>query len=194
MARGKYLCILTDVVVEKNTFKTILNYMKAHSSVGVTAPRLVYADGTIQDNYRVFPSFFDLFIKRTFWRKLLTKRMRRYLMWDKDPEANEAVDWVTGAMQVFSRKCWDKIGPKDERYFLFMSDVDICRTAWAKGFEVHFVGETQSLHDENRLSGGGVMDYFKKKVVRIHVVDAFKYFKKYFLKRLPKRCPSASRG
>lgn len=193
MAKGKYLCILTDVMVEKNTFKILMDYMKKRPRVGVVAPRLVYPDGEVQDNYRVFPRWRDLVIKRTALRRLFKTHMRRYLMWDKDPKESEAVDWVTGAMQLFTRKCWNKIGPKDERYFLFMSDVDICRTAWDKGFEVHFVGETECIHNEARLSGGGIKDFFKKKVVRIHVIDALRYYFKYKAKKMPVRAPSVSR-
>ena len=192
-ASGKYLCILTDVVVEKNTFKTLLAYMEAQPKVGIVAPRLVYPNGDVQDNYRMFPRPMDLIIKRTFLRKLFRRHMRRYLMWDKDPYESEAVDWLTGAMQVFTRKCWDAIGPKDERYFLFMSDIDICRTAWDRGFEVHFVGDTQSKHDQARLSGGGVSDFFKKKTVRIHVWDAAKYYLKYRNRSMPKHAPSATK-
>lgn len=194
MARGKFLCILNpDILVEKNSFTTLLTYLKKHPRVGIVGPRLVYPDGTIQDNYRNFPYLPDLFIKRTFWRKIFTKRMRRYLMWDKDPYESEPVDWVTGAFQIYTRKCWDSIGPKDESFFLFMSDVDVCRKAWEKGFEVHYVGETQALHNDERLSAGGVADFFRKRVLRLHVKDALRYYSKYFLKRVPRRSPSGSR-
>lgn len=193
MARGRFLCILNpDVIVGKNTFHTLIDYLDNHRRVGIVGPRLVYPDGSIQDNYRNFPNLTDLLIKRTsFLRVLFRKRMRHYLMWEKDPYENEAVDWLTGAFQVYTRKCWDEIGPKDERYFLFMSDVDICRTAWKKGFEVHFVGEAQSLHNDERLSAGGFVDFFRKRIIRIHVKDASKYYIKYFGKKMPGKCPSA---
>ncbi len=190
MCKGKYLCILTDVEVERDTFPILLDYLNKNPHVGIAAPRLLYPRGVIQDNFRVFPRWYDLIIKRTVLRRFFKSRMRLYLMWDKDPYVSEAVDWLTGAMQVFRRECWEKIGPKDERYFLFMSDVDICRSAWECGFEVHFVGEAQAKHGESRLSGGSVADFFKKKAVRIHITDALKYFLKYSCKDLPEKAPS----
>ena len=90
-----------------------------------------------------------------------------------------------------TRDAWEEIGPNDETYFLFMSDVDLCRKAWEKGFEVHFVGETEALHNEGRLSAGGIGSFFRKKTMRIHVWDAIKYYWRYLYKRLPKGCPSA---
>ncbi len=194
MAKGKFLCILNpDIVIEKNTFQVLLDYLKLHPMVGLCGPRRRSPGGAVQDNYRVFPRGFDLIVKRTFLRKIFRRRMRRYLMWDKDPEVSEAVDWITGAFQVFTRRAWEAIGPSDERYFLFMSDVDICRAAWDRGFEVHFVGGTQALHNDQRLSAGGVMDFFRKKTMRIHVLDAIRYYFKFRRKALPHRAPSVSR-
>jgi hypothetical protein len=192
---AKYIAMLNpDIVVKKDTFKILLDYLKKHSKVGIVAPRLVYPNGKIQDNYRVFPRPFDLVIKRVgFLRRLLKKRMRRYLMWDKDPYKNEPVDWCTGAFQIITKKCWDLVGPNCEDYFLFMSDVELCRKTWENGFEVHFVGEAQALHNETRLSEGGILDVFKKKTMRIHIKDSFIYFRKYLFKKLPKNCPSLSR-
>lgn len=191
MARGRYLCILNpDVIVKKNTFQKLIEYIESRPFVGIVAPRLVYPNGKIQDNYRVFPRFMDLIIKRTFLRKIFLKRMRRYLMWDKDPNESEAVDWLTGAFQLFTRKAWEKIGPKDERFFLFMSDVDICRKAWNQGFDVHYVGNAEALHNDERLSSGGILDFFRKKTMRIHFKDAVKYYLKYLRKNLPAKAPS----
>jgi hypothetical protein len=155
--------------------------------VGIVAPRLRYPSNDIQDNYRKFPRAFDLLVKRTFLRKIFKRRMRRYLMWDKDAYKSEAVDWLTGAFQLFTRKAWEALKPNDERYFLFMSDVDICRKAWEKKFEVHFVGETEALHNEGRLSSGGVVAFFRKKTMRIHALDAARYYWKFLFKAVPKR-------
>jgi N-acetylglucosaminyl-diphospho-decaprenol L-rhamnosyltransferase len=177
---GDFLCILNpDIEVEKDTFQVLMDYMEARPQVGIVAPRLVYPDGVVQDNFRTFPRWLDLIIKRTFLRRIFRGRMRRYLMWDKDPALSEKVDWLTGALQLFTRKSWEALGPNDERYFLFMSDVDICKTAWKRGWEVHFVGETQCLHNDERLSAGGVMEVFKNKLVRIHIWDAVKFYFKW---------------
>lgn len=187
-AQGRFLCILNpDIEVQKNTFEVLITYLKNHPRVGIVAPRLRYPDGMIQDNYRKFPRPFDLLVKRTFLRRFFRERMRHYLMWDKDPERSEPVDWLTGAFQLFTRRAWSRLKPNDERFFLFMSDVDFCRKAWEKGLEVHFVGKTEALHKDGRLSAGGVLAFFKKRAVRLHVWDAFKYYWKFLLKPLPRK-------
>lgn len=190
---AKYIAMVNpDIEVNNNTISTLIDYLKDNPKVGIVAPRLIYPNGQTQDNFRVFPRGVDLLIKRIgFLRKLFLGRMRRYLMWDKDPSENEAVDWVTGAFQVVTRKCWEEVGPNSEDYFLFMSDLELCRKAWEKGFEVHYVGKATAGHNESRLSGGGIMDIFKKKTMRIHIKDALIYFKKFFGKKIPKNSPSA---
>lgn len=192
LADGKYIAIVNpDVTAENNTFKILLEYLKAHPNVGIVAPRLIYPNGITQDNYRKFPGPIDLIIKRTeFLGKLFPQRMRKYLMWDKDPAISEPIDWVTGAFEIIKRELFEKINLPDERYFLFMSDIAICRDAWEIGFEVHFVGDAVAHHGEKRLSSGGIRDIFKKKVLRIHIMDALKYYLAYFWKPLPSKSPS----
>jgi len=183
-----------DIEVNKKTITVLIDYLKKHAKVGIVAPRLIYPNGLTQDNFRLFPRTVDLVIKRIkFLRKMFVGRMRKYLMWEKDPAKNEPVDWVTGAFQVITRECWDIVGPNSEDYFLFMSDLEICRLAWEKGFEVHYVGEARANHNESRLSGGGLVDVFKKKTMRIHIKDAFTYFKKFFSKKIPPKSPSAQK-
>lgn len=191
LARGKFLCILNpDIQVKHDTFKVLLDYLTKHPKVGMVAPRLRFPDGRVQDNYRVFPRPFDLLVKRTFLRRFFLERMRHYLMWDKNPLVSEPVDWLTGAFQVMTRKAWESVKPNDERFFLFMSDVDVCRQLWKKDFEVHFVGGTEAAHREGRLSGGGVLDFFRKRTLRVHVLDAARYYLKYLFRSLPAKSPS----
>jgi hypothetical protein len=176
-----------DIEVEPDTFKILLDYFKNHPKVGIVSPRLIYPDGSTQDNYRTFPQWYDLIIKRIpVLRKIFLSRMREYLLWEKDPNINEPVDWTTGAFQVVTRECWNRCGPNNEDYFLFMSDLELCWEAWEKGFQVHYVGRAKAKHNDTRLSQGGIKDIFKKKTMRIHIRDAYKYFKKYKGKKFPR--------
>lgn len=186
---AKILCMLNpDIEVKSDTFKILVNYLDENLSVGIISPRLIYPDGSTQDNYRTFPKWYDLIIKRIpFLRKMYLDRMKNYLMWDKDPEKNEPVDWTTGAFQLVTRKCWDEVGPNNEEYFLFMSDLEICWKAWEAGYEVHFVGQASARHNDTRLSQGGLQDVLKKKTMRIHIQDAYKYFQNIRGKEFPRK-------
>ncbi|KKP37979.1 hypothetical protein A2483_01830 [Candidatus Peregrinibacteria bacterium RIFOXYC2_FULL_33_13] len=195
LASGKFCAFVNpDIIVEIDTVKILMEYFKKQQSVGIVAPQLYYPNGKIQDNFRVFPKFRDLIIKRTrIFHKIFLKRLRKYLLWDKDPNKNFPVDWVTGAFMIVKRECLEKVNNHDERLFLFMSDLVMCRDAWDNGFEVHFVGVAKALHHESRLSGGNIFDIFRKKSLRIHIIDAFKYYFIYKFKKFPINSPSGKR-
>jgi len=191
-----YAFLNPDIQVRKDTLSKILNYMDSKPEVGLVSPQLIYADGTVQDNYRVFPKILDLIIKRIpFLRKRFPNRMREYLMWDRNPDNTEAIDWVTGAFTVLRNKCMKAVGKHDDdHFFLFMSDVVLCRDTWENGFEVHILGEAKALHNDARLSSGGIKDVFQKMLVRLHIKDSIAYFKHYCCKALPKNAPSRKRA
>jgi N-acetylglucosaminyl-diphospho-decaprenol L-rhamnosyltransferase len=189
-----YAFINPDIVVQPDTMVKLLDYLKRNPKVGIVSPQLRYRDGTVQDNYRVFPRILDLIIKRIpFLRKRFPQRMRSYLMWDRDPGTSQAVDWVTGAFIIVTKPCMDALGKHDDdRFFLFMSDVAICREAWNKGFEVHIVGQVECLHNDERLSSGGIKDVFRKRIIRLHIKDSISYFWHYKFAKIPADAPSIS--
>ena len=192
---GKYYAFINpDIIVRPDTIEQMLNYLKSNTKVGIVAPQLIYPDGQLQDSFRTFPRLPDLFIKRIPWlRKLFPKRMFNYLMWGKNVEQSEAIDWAVGAFIIVTSDCMQAIGKHDDSYFLFMSDVVICRDAWERGFEVHYVAEAKATHNDKRVSDGSFLDYFRKKTIRIHVKDAIKYFWHYLFKSLPAGSPSGKK-
>jgi hypothetical protein len=178
-----YLFLNPDIEVNPNTIQDLIQYMEQNPKVGITSPQLIYPDGSTQDNYRKFPNPIDLIIKRTQpLHKLFQKRLSNYLMWNRDPNNTQAVDWVTGAFTLISKNCMLSIKQHDQTYFMFMSDVILCMDAWQKGFEVHIVGKTKALHNDQRVSHGGFLDIFRKKTLRIHILDSLRYFIKNPLK------------
>ena len=48
------------------------------------------------------------------------------------------VDWVSGAALWFRRAALDRVGGWDERYFMFLEDVDVCREITAAGGRVRY--------------------------------------------------------
>ena len=180
-----------DIQVEANTLQEMLIYMQNNPKVALTSPALIYPNGKYQDNYRVFPKILDLIIKRIpTLRKIFTQRMQKYLMWDRNPTSTQAVDWVVGAFTLIRNEIFLNINQHDESYFLFMSDVVICRQIWQLGLQVHIIGSIKALHNDQRASSGGIQDIFRKKTLRIHIKDALIYFWNYKFTPIPPQSPS----
>lgn len=191
-SQGEYVLILNpDIELYKGTLDLMLNYMDKQKEIGILAPQLIYEDGSVQDVYRRFPSLIDFIIKRTFLSKLpiFKQRLFKYLMHDKNPELIEDVDWVVGACMLIRRKMYEQIGGFDSRYFLFLEDTDLCRQMWAHKERVTYFPKAKATHYHERLSDGGIIDIFRKRTVRIHIMSALKYFWKYMFQKRPHVTP-----
>jgi hypothetical protein len=97
--------------------------------------------GTPTDSPRRFPTLLQL--------------ARRVLSRAKGPDyagINHPVevDWVGGMFMVFPREAYSTVGGFDERFFMYMEDVDICRRLHDSGREVWFDPRCEVTHDAQR--------------------------------------------
>ncbi len=181
-ARGKYICILnTDITVEKDTLQKLVDYLEEHDDVGIVGPKLLYHNGEVQQSCRRHFHFFDLFIKRTFLKKIwpLSKRYKKYIMADYNHNSTQVVDLITGAFMVMEKDLFNKINGFDERYFMFMEDFDLCRKVQDCGKKVVYYPEAQAVHYHKRLSEGAWFKLLFKKVSWFHLSSAIKYHFKW---------------
>lgn len=179
---SEYVCIMNpDIEVREKTLDTLVQYMEEHPKIGITGPQLIYEDGVVQDSYRRFATIMDLAIKRTSLKKIpfLKKRLGHHLMWEKDKNKTETVNWLVGAFLMIRTSALKQVGYFDERFFLFFEDSDLCRRMWQAGLEVVYHPAAKARHHHERLSAGGLMDIFRKKTLRIHLVSGMKYFWKW---------------
>jgi N-acetylglucosaminyl-diphospho-decaprenol L-rhamnosyltransferase len=61
---------------------------------------------------------------------------RRYRQLDADPARTRSVDWLSGAAIWLRRRALDDVGGWDERYFMYMEDIDLCARLRAAGWTV----------------------------------------------------------
>ena len=73
---------------------------------------------------------------------------RRYRQEDEDPARARDVDWVSGAAIWLRRRALDDVGGWDERFFMFLEDVDLCWRLRAAGWRVAYEPAGEVLHVE----------------------------------------------
>lgn len=181
-AKGKYILILNaDIMVEPDTLQKLVDYLEKHDDVGMIGPKLVYHSGEVQRSCRRHFRFFDLFVKRTFLKKIwpFKKRYENYLMEDFNHESTQTVDLITGAFMMMPKDVFDEVHGFDERYFLFMEDFDLCRKVQSAGYKVVYYPETKAIHYHKRLSEGAFLRLFFKKITWYHLASAIKYHWKW---------------
>jgi N-acetylglucosaminyl-diphospho-decaprenol L-rhamnosyltransferase len=63
------------------------------------------------------------------------------------------VGWLSGSCLLFRRRAFDAIGGFDERYFMYMEDVDLGDRLARAGWENVYVPSAEVLHDKGHSTG-----------------------------------------
>jgi GT2 family glycosyltransferase len=130
-------------------------------ATGVCGPRVVGPDGALQDSARRFPT-----VGRLLSRVLLRRRHPDF----NDENGTISVDWRAGMFLMFPSDIFREIRGFDDRYFMYMEDVEICQNLWQRGFRVLWVSGTAVTHDARRASGRSVRH------LRWHLTSMARYF------------------
>lgn len=184
LSKGEYVLILNpDVIVLPGSIEKLYKFLKDHLEAGMVGPQLLNPNKKIQYSCCRFPKLYTPIVRRTFIGRLpwIKKELARYLMLDFKHEKTKEVDWLIGACLMIRKEVLDEIGLFDEQPFLYFGDVDLARRIWQAGKQVYYYPQSQMIHFHQRLSTSqpGFPCLFSK-VTWIHILDAIKYFIKWF--------------
>lgn len=72
------------------------------------------------------------------------------------------IDYSTGCGELISRNVFEKVGPMNEKYFLYMEDIDFSLRAKKLGFKILFIPDSVLFHHNAKSSsvGSPIQDYF----------------------------------
>ena len=144
---GHVLVCNPDLLVDETCIAALLGRLDSEPGLGIVGPRLRNPDGTTYVSGRPFPSLEDA-LGHAFvglvWRG--NPWSRRYLQtnWDRNDAAD--VDWASGALLLVRRSTFDQLGGFDERFFMFMEDVDLCWRAREAGWRVALEPAAGAVH------------------------------------------------
>lgn len=189
-SQGKHILFLnSDILVTKNSVKSLLEFMKENPGAGIVGPQLLNFNGTLQYSCLRFYQPITIIYRRTFLGKLgfAKKHLDWFLMKDYDHKKPKEVDWLMGSALMVLKDAVNKVGLMDPRFFMYMEDVDWCRRFWENGYKVVYFPDSKMHHYHGRGSarGGFFRSLFFNKLTWIHIFSAIKYFKKYWGKPLP---------
>lgn len=115
----------------------------ANPEIGVVAPLILGPDDSYQDSARHFPT-----LRRLLKRKLLRQRQLDYAI----SNGTQQVEWLAGMFLLFRATVYKDICGFDQRYFMYMEDVEICRFLQRRGLKVLWVPSVSVVHDAARAS------------------------------------------
>ena len=136
-----------DVTIEPGTAAAMLARFEGDATVGACGPRIRNQDGTDYPSARQVPSL-PVAIGHGalgLWapRNRFTVRYREL---DADPARARDVDWLSGAAIFLRRDALDAVGGWDERYFMYMEDIDLGGRLKRSGWRVVYEPEGSVVH------------------------------------------------
>ncbi len=144
------LLLNSDTVVPEGALDGLVSALRADPQAAIAGPRLVDAQGVPELSFgRMAGPFNELrqkLLGRLFARRapVVTPYVERLL------RRRGYHDWVSGACLLVWREAADAAGLLDERYFMYLEDVDFCAAVRAQGRQVLFVPEEEIVHPRGR--------------------------------------------
>ena len=154
-AEGKYVLILNpDVIVKKDAIEKLYKFMLRKQNAVICGPKLLNPDMSLQYSARRFPNVLTFIVRRTPLRYLLKNSSvnKKHLNYEMDHSKEQKVDWLLGSALFLEKDFIQKIGGFDERFFLYVEDIDICMRIWQNNKEVWYVPKSIMIHYHLALS------------------------------------------
>ncbi|MFA6027938.1 MAG: glycosyltransferase family 2 protein [Patescibacteria group bacterium] len=142
-ARGEYILLINpDMLVPKDSLIKMKKILDENKDISLLGAKLVYPNGKVQASVGKFPALLP-----NLATKLHLSDIINYGRYYK-PRYKKLtkVDWVSGGFLMFKKNLIDKIGLWDEKYFLYMEDVDFCQRAADAGLHAAFTPDVSVLH------------------------------------------------
>jgi len=154
-ARGRTVLLLNpDTVCPPDSLRVLYRFMESKQNVGAVGPRLIDGEGRPTLTWGRFPR------TRYHWLGCLDPRVRwlrgplarRFTVVPDRRDPSAVVEYVTGACFLIPRPALERVGPLDERFFMYFEETDWCRRARALGLDVWYCAETEVVHLEGRAA------------------------------------------
>jgi GT2 family glycosyltransferase len=148
-ARGEFVLLLNaDAELASDALGHLVGFLEGHPAYGAAAPRLVNADGTTQRACMAFPNLWTPIFFATPLERLLPnhRELRRYFLRDFDHESERDVEQPPAACLLLRRSALERVGPLDERLWLYFSDVELSLRLARAGLPTRFVPSARVVH------------------------------------------------
>ncbi len=189
-ARGRYVFLInSDILINQETIPVLMRYLEEHPDIKLVGPKQINFNGTLQLSCFRYYRLQTILYRRTWLGRLPfgRKHLDWFMMREYDHASPQAVDWVTGSAMFVERESARRVGPMDDRFFMYMEDVDWCRRFWEHGYRVVYQPAATVYHYHAKGSArGGVLGLFFNRLTWWHIMSAFRYFRKYFRKPIPR--------
>ncbi|HWR82281.1 MAG TPA: glycosyltransferase family 2 protein [Candidatus Deferrimicrobium sp.] len=153
-ASGDYLLFLNpDVIVDPDAIEQLIAAAESRKDAGVVVGRMRFPSGAFQATCRRLPGLGNMLLSRGSILSRFLRNGAAYTL--PDFETISPVPVVSGTMMMIRRDVFDAAGGFDQRFFMFMEDVDLCLRLTRQGYTNYFVPFAGGVHLWGRGSNAG---------------------------------------
>lgn len=174
-----YVLILNNDTTQDAKFLLNLTSAMKNSSVGIVSPKIYFSKGREfhKDRYRKSDLGKVIWYAGGIldWNNVLASHRGVDEVDNGQFDKVSNTDFATGCAMLVKREVFDKIGLFDERYFLYLEDLDFSQRVRVAGLEIVFEPRSFIWHYNAASTGGSgsdVQDYF---ITRNRLLFAMKY-------------------
>ena len=170
-SENKYHLILNpDVRFHPEILEKLVLKMESNESFSMIAPRVLNSNNELLHTARRYPSLFELIFRFLGIFKKFTIRGEYK---NQNHKKSFSPDFVQGSFMLFKTEDLLRLEGFDERYFMYMEDVDICRKIDLSGKRKLYFPATEIIHTHRKGSSKEFRLFF------IHISSIIKYFIKW---------------
>jgi len=158
-SQADYLLFLNpDARLLKNLLSKPVAFMEdeRNKQIGIVGIQLVDERGEIARTCARFPTLKQFIIKILGLDLLFPNLFTSHFMIEWDHKNDRIVDHVIGAFFLVRRQLFDKLDGFDERFFVYLEDVDFSYRAKQLGYSSYYLTSAQACH-----KGGGSSEKVK---------------------------------
>lgn len=173
-------CILflnPDVRLETDSLAAPLALMEKaeNSSVGIVGIQLVDPAGAVWRSCARFPTTGSMAVRIFGLDAVAPRWFPSYQMVEWDHRDNRDVDHVIGAFFLVRRRLFESLGGFDERFFMYLEDLDFSLRARQAGWRSTFLADVRAQH-----IGGGTSAQVKRARLFYSLRSRLLYIRKHF--------------
>lgn len=174
---GEYILFLNpDTKVPEGAFQKCISFFEQQERCGALGVKMVDGNGNfLQESKRGFSSPWVSFCKLTRLHRLFphSKLFAKYYEGQLRENETNAVDVLSGAFMMLSRKALKEVKGFDERFFMYGEDIDLSYRIQQAGFYNYYFPEITIVHYKGKSTSPksafyinhfyGAMELFSKK-------------------------------
>jgi len=174
-SKNKYHLILNpDVSFHPEILEKLVLKMESSESLSMIAPRVLNTNNKLLYTARRYPNLFELIFRFLGIFKKFTSTGEYK---NQNHKKSFSPDFVQGSFMLFKTDDLLQLNGFDNRFFMYMEDVDICRRIDQLGKKKLFYPKVEIIHTHRKGSTKSI------KLFIIHISSIIKYFMKWGFNR-----------